>query len=367
MMATSDDENNNKCPLIKILSNHSLLWFQRMQQEGRLCDATLKTDDGASFPVHRIIMGSCSPYFKALFTTTLHPVERKEFTIPGISGNALGTIIRFAYGGQVDITNDNAMDLIVDADQFAVMRLVEECCRFIMSNINCDNCVTIRAFAANYLFKELEDAAHRYLMRNFPEVVNHSRELLQLPMEELCSVLSSDELNIRNEHVLWELLLRWIENDPEKKKPHVCKVMQHIRWGLVESQYFVEKVKIHPLLQDKEECRSLVINILKSMYDLGTLNNQETGFPTPTFARPRMPHDILFAIGGWSGGNATSVMESYDTRADRWIQVQFGYLVQIGPKTIDRIVCSIMTELLSMSEDQILERNHCQSFRPVRH
>lgn len=35
-------------------------------------------------------------------------------------------------------------------------------------------------------------------------------------------------------------------------------------------------------------------------------------------ARPRIPYEILFAVGGWSAGSPTSFVETYDTRADRW-------------------------------------------------
>lgn len=43
---------------------------------------------------------------------------------------------------------------------------------------------------------------------------------------------------------------------------------------------------------------------------------------TPEIARPRVPHEILFAIGGWSGGSPTNFIETYDTRADRWVKVE---------------------------------------------
>lgn len=36
-------------------------------------------------------------------------------------------------------------------------------------------------------------------------------------------------------------------------------------------------------------------------------------------ARPRVPHELLFVVGGWSGGSPTNIVETYDTRADRWI------------------------------------------------
>ncbi|OAD52540.1 Kelch-like protein 10 [Eufriesea mexicana] len=35
-------------------------------------------------------------------------------------------------------------------------------------------------------------------------------------------------------------------------------------------------------------------------------------------SKPRIPYEILFAIGGWSAGSPTNFVETYDTRADRW-------------------------------------------------
>lgn len=42
---------------------------------------------------------------------------------------------------------------------------------------------------------------------------------------------------------------------------------------------------------------------------------------SPPFAIPRIPHDIIFIIGGFSEKLPLSCIESYDTRADRWINV----------------------------------------------
>ncbi len=34
--------------------------------------------------------------------------------------------------------------------------------------------------------------------------------------------------------------------------------------------------------------------------------------------RPRIPHDILLAVGGWTDGSPTSCIETYDCKSDRW-------------------------------------------------
>lgn len=44
---------------------------------------------------------------------------------------------------------------------------------------------------------------------------------------------------------------------------------------------------------------------------------------TPALAIPRVPHDVIFAIGGWTEGRPQSCVETYDTRADRWINIPY--------------------------------------------
>ncbi|KDQ80491.1 Kelch-like protein 10 [Zootermopsis nevadensis] len=45
-------------------------------------------------------------------------------------------------------------------------------------------------------------------------------------------------------------------------------------------------------------------------------------FVTPRFAYPRIPQDILFAIGGFHNGIPSDVIEAYDVRANRWSVVE---------------------------------------------
>ena len=71
-------------------------------------------------------------------------------------------------------------------------------------------------------------------------------------------------------------------------------------------------------MRDNDACRPLVIETLKFLYDLDMDESKELDLSHP-LARPRIPHDVLFVIGGWSGGSPTNVIETYDTRADRWV------------------------------------------------
>ena len=77
---------------------------------------------------------------------------------------------------------------------------------------------------------------------------------------------------------------------------------------------------MHPYIKDNEQCRPVVIETLKFLYDLDMDDDREVDLSHP-LARPRVPHEVLFAVGGWSGGSPTNIIETYDTRADRWISI----------------------------------------------
>lgn len=292
-----------------------------MRRDGLLCDGFLRTDDGHEFPVHRAILSACSPYFRALFTSTLNTAERTNVLIPDVSGEMLANIIQYAYTRCVPITVDNVEDLLPAADQFHVLGLLNSCCQFLLAQLAPENGIGIRNFARDHFCREMEREAHNYIMRNFSEVAEHSEELLELPLTEVVAVFGDDDLNVRNEDMVWEAVIRWIDFEAAVRKEHIVVLMKQIRLGLLDTQYFIEKVKNHPYVQENDSCRPLVIETLKFLYDLDTITQTDGEVPTPELARPRIPHEIMFVIGGWSGGSPTNMIETYDTRADRWIKV----------------------------------------------
>ena len=81
---------------------------------------------------------------------------------------------------------------------------------------------------------------------------------------------------------------------------------------------FMEKIKSHKYVKDRKEVKPLIIRALRLLYDLELEENPDMDVYNP-LTRPRVPHEVLVVIGGWSGGSPTNVVETYDTRADRWV------------------------------------------------
>lgn len=71
-----------------------------------------------------------------------------------------------------------------------------------------------------------------------------------------------------------------------------------------------------------EKCDKIIRQSLGYFESICRLVEENMYIPYPEFVRPRKPREVVFAVGGWSGLYPTSVIETYDPRADRWINVR---------------------------------------------
>ncbi|KAL1417608.1 hypothetical protein MTO96_006109 [Rhipicephalus appendiculatus] len=284
------------------LSQQTMEALWDMRSSGMLCDGLLKTSDGGEFPVHRVVMASCSEYFRALFGSPLNKVRRKEVLVPGVSKATMAIIVEFAYKRVTWVGCDNVESLLEAADYLCVMGMVKDCCDFLLSIMAPENCISIHNVAKLYNCFDLTSKAYNYLMQHFIEVSRRSEELLNLDIGEVEAIFSDENLE-------------------SNRQQYIARLLRCVRTGLVDTNFFVEKIKSHKFVSDNESCRQLVIDTLRFLYDLDVVvHNDEV--PTPMFARPRIPHEVMFVIGGWMHGGPTTYTESYDTKADRWIKVE---------------------------------------------
>ncbi|XP_070566087.1 kelch-like protein 10 [Ptychodera flava] len=289
--------------------------FRELRQNRQLCDVVISADD-QEFPAHRNILSACSPYFRALFTNGMYESLIPLVKIPGVSARIMNQIIDYAYTRDVIITEDNVVDLVVAADQFHILGILDQCVDFLVARLSPDNCIGIRKFAQCYYIPALAEAAFKYTLEHFDEVSSNydKDEFLELSIDELVELVSHDDLNVKVEEIAFEAVIRWIDYDPENRRLFLFTLLSSIRLGIINPEYFISKVKCHAYIRDNEECKPLIIETMKYLYDL---SGHDVDFQNP-ISRPRVPQDVLFAVGGWSGGNPTNVVEAYDTRADRW-------------------------------------------------
>ncbi|TNN55913.1 Kelch-like protein 10 [Liparis tanakae] len=298
-------------------SSHKPSVFNTLRLDGQFCDAVIKVEDVA-FDIHRIILCECSPYFLTLFGPWCGP-DKKIYVIQGVSSDMMRLIIEFAYTGSISVTGENVQGLLLVADQLGVTDVVQACCDFLGEQLRAENCIGIFVFAAVVIPAELRCRAHRYMVEHFEEVARHE-QFLQLSLEQLVDLLQRDDLNVRNESVAFEAVVRWIDHAPGERKAHVAVLLSKVRLALTSLDYMRLTVLSNQLVTRNTECMSIAQGALEAIGHVRTGGPSVADLRNP-LARPRLPNAILMAIGGWSSRNPTNSMEAYDNRADFWFNV----------------------------------------------
>ena len=223
--------------------------LNELREKHQLTDAILKTESGQEFHVHRAILASASQYFHALFTNGMLPEEKRTITIPGVEGDMMAAVIEYSYKRKTEITEENVIRLLPAADYLSMLGLVKQCAEFLIERLDPENCIGFRFFASQYFCRQLEKASHKYLMKNFVEVSKTSSELMELSLEEFLAIITDDHLNVRNEELVFDTVIKWIKEDPDNRKAGIVDLLKGVRLGLLSTQYFVEKVKCHEYIK----------------------------------------------------------------------------------------------------------------------
>ncbi|XP_028255848.1 kelch-like protein 10, partial [Parambassis ranga] len=216
-------------------------------------------------------------------------------------------IIEFAYTGSVNVTESNARRLFMAADYLNIVKLVQICCNFFEKTLCPDNCIGIWQFTKTYHAPELHLKAFHYVLSHFGEVA-FGEEFLQLSAQDVSDIISSDDLNVRQEAAVFEAIIRWITHEPQEREGYADLLLPKVRLSMMPAEYIQSHVLSNRLVTDNLRCQAMVSEVIESKDRI--------------LSRPRLPSAILLAIGGLTSSmELTNVIEAFDVRANHWLNI----------------------------------------------
>lgn len=78
---------------------------------------------------------------------------------------------------------------------FSSLGVQNACCEFLEQQLDPSNCLGIRSFAETHGCEELRQAAEKYILKHFVDLVD-SEEFLQLTSEDVESLIKCDNLTV---------------------------------------------------------------------------------------------------------------------------------------------------------------------------
>lgn len=240
-------------------TSHSLqllTGLNNLRQEGLLCDVTIGVD-GQEFTCHKTVLAAFSPYFKVMFTGNLAESRQSKVSINGVDPATFRLLIDYAYTSEIQINNQNVQALLSTANLLEVLPVKEACCTFLERNTEETNCLGIHCFAEAHACSELQDKTKEYILDSFTTVVNHD-EFLNITSSKLIEFISDDNLNVDNEEIVFEAVLKWLQHDLPEREKELSKIMGHVRLAQLSPYSLHDIVEKNKLVMSSPECRAYV-------------------------------------------------------------------------------------------------------------
>ncbi|XP_075132194.1 kelch repeat and BTB domain-containing protein 8-like [Leptodactylus fuscus] len=205
--------------------------LQELYLSKTLCDATVVTE-GERFLCHKVVLSTVSPYFRVLFTCPMKESESGEVSLLDIPSSVMKDVLNFVYTGRAKLNMDNVEDLFMVSCRLQIKPLQDFCSRFLILNMDSENCLWIYRLAHSHNDHILLDISMHCIGQNLTSIAE-KEDFLHLELSEVTSILSSDELMVSSEFTIYSLACRWWENNSDSGSPLPEGLVKVIRFPLM--------------------------------------------------------------------------------------------------------------------------------------
>ncbi|XP_078483408.1 kelch-like protein 12 [Ciona intestinalis] len=193
----------------------------KQRSNRRYCDVTLVAE-GQKYPAHRAILAASSKYFDTMFSSQMKEEFERVIKITKFKANLLALVIQF---------------------------LSDEICPL--------NCLHYRQLGKLYSLNDLVLECDRCICENFDQVSTQQKffEIDEVEMEKL---ISSDELVMESEEVVYECMVGWVKHHRQTRKQYFPTLFKHLRLQYVRLDYLSSNIRKEEIVREFHEFRDLV-------------------------------------------------------------------------------------------------------------
>ena len=235
--------------------------FNIQRKQGHLCDITLITKDDQELKAHRNILSAASPFFCKLLQSDMKENREGIVRLEEISGSVMEDVLEFIYTGTVEVTEENAEELVVATNYLLVPNLKTISGRFIQQQMCELNCISTFYFAEKYDCEELLNESKSFIHANFASVADMN-EFLSLEAKEVERWISSDEIVVETEADVFQIAQKWVEHNKSERKAAFEELLRHVRLVFVSRDYLLNVVT-NELVRENAGCFTLVSDAIR--------------------------------------------------------------------------------------------------------
>ncbi|KAK7332779.1 hypothetical protein VNO80_29534 [Phaseolus coccineus] len=170
------------------------------------------------------ILAAKSPFFYKLFSNGMKESEQRHVTlrINASEEAALMELLNFMYSNTLNVSSTlEILDVLMAADKFEVASCMKFCSRLLrIIPMTPESALLYLELPFSVLMADavqpLTDAAKQYLVDRYKDITKFQEEVLSLPLVGIEAILSSDEVQVASEDVVYDFVLKWVRTQYPK-------------------------------------------------------------------------------------------------------------------------------------------------------
>ena len=231
------------------------------RKQGHLCDLTLVTKEGKELMAHSNVLSAVRLFFHKLLQSDMKESHERIVRLEEISGSVMEDVLDFIYTGTVEVTEENAEELVAAANYLLISSLKAISGRFLGQLMNHSNCISTFYLAEKYHCDELFTESKNFIQENFASVA-FMDEFLSLESNEVERWLSSDEITVKVEADVFEIIVKWIKRNRSERIADLEKLFRVVRLHFLSRDYLIDVVT-NELVQERPVCLKMGLDALK--------------------------------------------------------------------------------------------------------
>lgn len=312
---TMGTPNKERCFLKSVQYAPDLLkQLHNLRQEKVFTDATLCVQHEEIY-CHRIILAASSPYFRAMFSHNLREGRDFRVSFQEVSPWTMKRIIDYVYTGNLEITTENAQELLSAGSLFEFPAIVAACCDFLKQQLHISNCLGIEEFAMIHSCKKLQDEAHKFVLENFSSVIECD-EFLHLSLNRLKDYIASDWIEVQVEDTVYEAVMKWINYDIDERRSDLLELLEEVRLPVVDLNKLAA-IEHDSLVKSMPDCLKLVLEAKEQHASIHDQHGRRRRSMQNCQVHPR-PSTVATEKLVVIGGQGTRSVEMYDPQKEKW-------------------------------------------------
>lgn len=301
----------------EVHSDSILKGLSSFRASGDFCDVVLCAED-EEYPCHKVVLASFSPYFKAMFSSQMAEQRQNRVVLNGVEADTLRELIEYAYTSSITITRANVQSLLSAANLLDVAQVKSVCCAFLEQHIDETNCLGIHTFAEIHACTELQVKAKDYACNFFEQVMLHD-EFLEISASKLVELISSENLKIEKEELIFEGALAWLNHSPESRMEGFENIFEHIRLPLISPYYLMDKVATTQAVSQSQRCRQLLEEA--KVHHLLPDRKRESNQMWTTVRKKSSMVDVVVLVGGEDDKVVLRNVDCYAHSSRSWLSL----------------------------------------------